>query len=182
MTTKHLLIMVSGAGPASDVGQLITLARDAEWTTAVIATPSALTFIDVPAVEQSTGFPVRDGFHHDMHRANRTLPSVDALVIAPATYNTINKLASGVADNYALTSAAELIGRGVPTIVVPFVNTALAERAPFRRSIAQLRDEGIRVFLGPDDHWQPHPPGTGTHQQQSFPWQATFQLTSRQVG
>jgi hypothetical protein len=41
----------------------------------------------------------------------------DAILVAPATYNTINKWAHGISDTYAL---------GVPIVVLPFVITALA--------------------------------------------------------
>ena len=49
-----------------------------------------------------------------------------------------------------MTTIAELIGRHVPTVIVPFVNTALATRLPFRRAVASLRDEGLHIMLGPD--------------------------------
>jgi hypothetical protein len=101
------------------------------------------------------------------------------LVIAPATFNTINKLALGIADNYALTSAAELIGLGIPTVVVPFVNAALASRVPFERSVASLRGEGVHVLFGPEAGWGPHPPGAGTHNRAAFPWEEAFHTASR---
>jgi flavoprotein len=46
--------------------------------------------------------------------------------VAPVTDNTVNKLALGIADTYALTVLVEAIGRGVSVVIVPFVNTALA--------------------------------------------------------
>ncbi|GLZ01269.1 hypothetical protein Acsp02_85200 [Actinoplanes sp. NBRC 103695] len=81
-----------------------------------------------------------------------------------------------IADTYPLTSVAELIGRGIPTVVVPFVNAALAARAPFQRALANLRAEGVRVVSGPDDNWEPHPPGEGTETQELFPWRMALQL------
>ncbi|WP_326555935.1 flavoprotein [Micromonospora sp. NBC_01813] len=176
----HLRIVVCGAGPAADVLRLVETAQERSWTTTVVATASALDFIDVSAITQLTGSPVRGSYQTPDDGGLRTMPPVDALIIAPATYNTVNKLASGVADTYPLTSTAELIGRGVPTVVVPFVNTALATRAPFQRSIADLRAEGVRVISGPDDGWIPHPPGTGTDRRADFPWQSAF-LTARKM-
>jgi hypothetical protein len=70
----------------------------------------------------------------------------------------VTKLALGIADTYALSSVAELIGRASPTLVVPFVNAALAGRAPSAHAVAALRAEGARVLLGPDDGWQPTRP------------------------
>ncbi|MFE9689509.1 flavoprotein [Micromonospora sp. NPDC005806] len=181
MTDGHLHIVVCAAGPAADVTQLITTATQQLWTTAVTATPSALDFIDIQATERLTGHPVRSTYR-SFPGTRRSLPAADALIIAPATYNSINKIALGIADNYAMTTVAELIGRQVPTVVVPFVNAALASRAPFQRAVANLRDERVRVFLGTDDGWEPHPPGSGDSRQKAFPWAAAFEEATRLAG
>lgn len=129
MTAGHLQIIVCGAGPATDVHELIAAAHTRYWTAAVTATTSAVPFLDAPMIENLAGNPIRTGFQTPPN-GQRTLPPADALIIAPATYNTINKLALGIADTYPLTSAAELIGRGIPTVIVPFVNAAVAARNP----------------------------------------------------
>jgi flavoprotein len=67
-------------------------------------------------------------------------------VIAPATANTVCKLAAGIADAYALDVASECIGLGVPTVVVPFANTALSGRRPYQRAVTSLREEGVTVM------------------------------------
>ena len=64
-------------------------------------------------------------------------------------YKTICKWAFGTSDTYALGILAEMTGTGIRAIVLPYVNAALAERAPFRRSVESLRDEGVRILLGP---------------------------------
>ncbi|SCL45316.1 Flavoprotein [Micromonospora citrea] len=177
MTNGHLQIVVCAAGPAADVTQLVTTATQQSWTTAVTATPSALDFIDAAAIERLTGHPVRSTYRSSPG-IRRSLPATDALIIAPATYNSINKIALGIADNYAMTTIAELIGRQVPTVVVPFVNAALANRAPFQRAVANLRDERVRVILGTADGWEPHPPGSGNSRQRAFPWTAAFEAAT----
>ncbi|MEN3614297.1 flavoprotein [Plantactinospora sp. ZYX-F-223] len=180
MTVGHLQIVVCGAGPATDVTQLIAAATEKTWTAAVTTTPSAIDFINTEAIETMTGHPVRSTYQMSLG-GRRTLPAADALVIAPATYNSINKIALGIADNYAMTSVAELIGRQVPTVIVPFVNAALATRAPFQRAVVSLRDERVRVLLGEDDGWEPHPPGSGNERQRVFPWKAAFETAARLV-
>jgi phosphopantothenoylcysteine synthetase/decarboxylase len=57
----------------------------------------------------------------------RELPSrqADAAIVAPATFNTINKLAIGIADNLALDILHQLIGRGTLVIILLFINTDL---------------------------------------------------------
>ncbi|SBT47336.1 flavoprotein [Micromonospora narathiwatensis] len=181
MTRGHLQIVVCAAGPAADVTRLIDAATKQAWTTAVTATPSALDFLDAEAIEQQTGHSVRSTYRSSPG-TRRSLPTADALIIAPATYNSVNKIALGIADNYAMITIAELIGRQVPTVVVPFVNAALATRAPFQRAVANLRDERIRVILGTDDGWEPHPPGSGNSRQRAFPWTAAFEAATRMAG
>jgi phosphopantothenoylcysteine synthetase/decarboxylase len=73
------------------------------------------------------------------------LPPADAVIVAPATYNTINKWAAGIADTYVLTQLAELTGLGLPIAVLPFVNTALAANRVFHWSVAELRAAGVTV-------------------------------------
>ena len=52
-----------------------------------------------------------------------------------ATYNTINKWANGISDNFALGILAEAVGLRIPVAVLPFVNSALAShpRLPAQR-------------------------------------------------
>jgi phosphopantothenoylcysteine synthetase/decarboxylase len=98
------------------------------------------------------------------------LPDVDSVIIAPATFNTINKLAAGISDSYALTVVNDALGHGAPVVAVPFVNSDLAGRRPFRRSIELLREDGVRVIFGEEDDWSPYLPGTGDERLSAFPW------------
>src|ERR1035438_10341805 len=160
MTTapaRVLSVIVCGAGPASEVRALIKLARERDWTVQVIATPAALDFIDTAAIEAQTGSPVRSQYRKPGEPRSQ---QADAVILAPATYNTINKWARGIADTYALGVLAEATGLAVPIVVLPFVNSALAARAPFRRSVEELRREGVRILLGPGGV-EPHEPHTG---------------------
>lgn len=61
-----------------------------------------------------------------------------AVIVAPATYNTINKWAAGASDNHALGVLAETFGLGIPVVVLPFVNSALAAHFAFTRRVADL--------------------------------------------
>ncbi|MBB5869666.1 phosphopantothenoylcysteine synthetase/decarboxylase [Allocatelliglobosispora scoriae] len=179
MTSGHLLIIACGAGPAADLDRLIAVAHRHSWTTAVAATAAALHFIDTTALERLTGSRVRSDFRwSEPQQGGRALPPVDALIIAPTTANTVAKLSLGIADTYALTLAAEMIGRGVPTVVVPFANSAFASREPFARAVASLRGEGVHVMSGRSAGWEPHAPGTGPEAQTAFPWEAAFLAAS----
>ncbi|MEU7861036.1 flavoprotein [Nonomuraea sp. NPDC049141] len=163
---KVLYIIVCAAGAAVDVGRLVAYAQGEGWIVQIIATPSALDFIDVPELEQQTGRPVRSQYRKP-HEPRP--PRADAIIVAPATYNTINKFAQGIADTYALGLLAEAPGLGIPVVVLPFVNSAFASRAPFRQSVASLRAEGIPVLLGPGQ-FEPHPSGAGGDKLDTYPW------------
>ena len=173
----RLCVIVCGAGPAPHVSHLVSLATEQGWSVQIVATPSGLTFIDTVALEQQTGHPVRSDYGRRNSDGQRP-SAADALLIAPATYNTINKLAAGINDTYALNVAAEAIGRGTPTTILPFVNTALASRAPFLRSVQALQGEQVTV-LTDTDGLQPHPPGTGDATISTFPWDSALATLSQ---
>lgn len=163
---RTLALVVCGAGPAAAIGTMIGLARERGWAVQVIATPAALDFFDAPAVGRLAGRPVRSAYRDQ--GAARSAPA-DAVIVAPATYNTICKWALGISDTYALSVLAETTGLAIPTIVLPFVNSALAGRVPFRHSVDALRAEGIHILIG-SGGIHPHPPRTGDSLIDTYPW------------
>ena len=174
-----LYVIVCGAGPAGQVTRLISYARSRGWNPYLIATPAALDFIDVPELESQTGHPVRTEYQTSGTAASgQSLPKADAIIVAPATYNTVNKWAHGISDNFALGILAEAVGLHIPVVVLPFVNSALAAHPTFRRSVALLRDTGIDVIHGPG-RLEPHPPGTGAGTFETFPWHQALDEADR---
>ncbi len=164
---RVLYVIVCGAGPAGKVSRLITLAQDRGWDVQVVATPSALAFLGVPELEIQTSRPVRSEYRSPGEPKS---PRADAIIVAPATFNTINKFADGISDTYALGILAEAPGLRIPVVILPFVNAALAERIPFQRSVARLRAEGVVVLLGAGG-FEPHAAGEGGDRIDSFPWE-----------
>lgn len=172
---RVLYVIVCGAGPASEVGRLVGLAQQRGWDVQIIATPASLDFVDAAALEAQTGRPVRSRYRKPGEPRS---PKADAIIVAPATYNTINKWAAGISDTYALGVLAESSGLGIPTVVLPFVNTALANRLVFRRSVDELRAEHVRILLGPGE-FEPHAPGTGGRRLDAFPWLVALDESER---
>jgi phosphopantothenoylcysteine synthetase/decarboxylase len=162
-----LYAIVCAAGPARHIDRLVRQAHQRGWDVCVIPTPAAVDFLDVPALEKLTDHPVRSRYRKPGEPGK--LAKADAIIVAPATYNTINKWAHGSADNYPLGLLAELVPLGVPTVVLPFVNSALAANPVLSRSIAELRKIGVRVLYGPGE-FEPHPPGTGGEKLDTYPW------------
>jgi phosphopantothenoylcysteine synthetase/decarboxylase len=77
------------------------------------------------------------------------LPPADAVVVAPATFNTVNKWAAGIWDTLATGLLCELTGLGVPIVAVPLVKEALARHVAFGRSREVLNEMGVRVLFDP---------------------------------
>ncbi|WP_083983487.1 flavoprotein [Actinomadura hibisca] len=161
---KVLYLIICAAGPAGGANELVDLAQQAGWAVQVIATPAALDFIDTEALEEQTGRPVRSQYRKPGEPRS---PKANAIIVAPATFNTINKWAAGISDTYALGVLAEALGLNIPVVVLPFVNTILANRTPYRNSVRSLIAEGA-VILQEDSDNSPHWPGSGGSV--VFPW------------
>lgn len=109
---RFLYVVVCAAGIAGDVGKLVTAAHERGWRVGVVATPNAMNFIDPGVLEDQTGYPIRSAWRRPGDE--RPLPPADAIVVAPATFNTINKWAAGIADTLALGVLCEAYGLGIP--------------------------------------------------------------------
>src|SRR5271163_1293225 len=70
--------------------------------------------------------------------AIRPRPPRGLVVFAPCSFNSLNKLAHGIADNLALSVVAEAIGRGTPVIVGPSLNQPLLDHPVARASLRTL--------------------------------------------
>jgi phosphopantothenoylcysteine synthetase/decarboxylase len=175
-----LYLVACGAPPTRYVGDLVTLAQAAGWDVCVIVTPDGRKFVDSPQIAAATGHPVRSVYKQpgDLD----VLPDAHALIVAPATVNTINKWSAGIADTLALGLIIEGQGRGLPIVTIPFTNLAMAAHPAFGESIARLRSWGVHVLYG-DDVLRLHPPGTGESRAAAFPWQRALdrlhEVTSR---
>ena len=83
--------------------------------------------------------------------AIRPRPPRGLVLFAPCSFNSLNKLAHGVADNLALSVVAEAIGRGTPVIVGPSLNAPLLAHPEAQASLRKLPAWGVRVVPPVDD-------------------------------
>jgi phosphopantothenoylcysteine synthetase/decarboxylase len=133
---RVLYVIACGGRPAGDLPAFVEEAQANGWEVCVIATPSALKFMDLDHLANLTGHVVR--YDYKQPDEPDVLPPPDAIVVAPATFNTVNKWAAGISDTLALGILNEALGLGLPVIAVPFPNIALARHPAFRRSMANL--------------------------------------------
>jgi len=176
MTRKVLYVIACGAPPASNVSRLVDAAQQEGWDTCVLATPSAMKFLDTAALVKQTGHPVRSDYKDPSDPDS--LPPPDAVVVAPATVNTINKWAAGICDTLALGILVEGIGKRLPIVAMPFTNYAQAAHPVFEANIERLRSWGVHVLYGPDVY-PLHEPGTGGDHLDAFPWNLTLEVLSK---
>jgi len=142
---KNILLGVTGSVAAYKSVDLVRRMIDEGLGVQVIMTEAACRFITPLTFESVTGRGVyRDIFsepysHIDLSR------EADLFVIAPATANTINKLACGIADN--LLSNLWLTFEG-PVIIAPAMNFRMYRHPTVQKSIRELKRAGVN-FVGP---------------------------------
>ncbi len=83
--------------------------------------------------------------------AIRPRPPRGVVLFAPCSFNSLNKLAHGIADNLALSVAAEAIGRGTPVIVGPSLNAPLLDHPVAQASLRTLPSWGVRIVPPVDE-------------------------------
>ncbi|HEU4703653.1 MAG TPA: bifunctional phosphopantothenoylcysteine decarboxylase/phosphopantothenate synthase [Conexibacter sp.] len=154
----RLLLGVSGGIAAYKALELVRLATKAGHSVRVIQTPTSERFVGVASFEGITGAPVltsefardplRGAFpgdplpEHEPISHLQLVANADAFLIAPASANTLAKLAAGLADNL-LTSAA--LAARCPLVVAPAMNDAMWEHPATQANLARLRERGVRV-------------------------------------
>jgi phosphopantothenoylcysteine decarboxylase / phosphopantothenate---cysteine ligase len=154
----RILLGVSGGIAAYKAVELVRLATGAGHTVRVIQTPSSLRFVGRATFEGVTGAPaLADEFEPDPARGafpGEPVPArdpishlelvrrCDVLCVAPASANTIAKLAHGLADNL-LTSAA--LACTAPLVIAPAMNNHMYQHAATRENLETLRRRGARI-------------------------------------
>ena len=128
---------------------LVPLLQSANWEVCVILTPYATRFVGDDRLAQLTGHPIRSDYKKP--EDPDVLPPADALVVFPATFNTINKWALGISDTLALGLLCEFTGIKLPILAIPVVRQGkLAEHPAFPRSLRMLRRYGIHILYEPE--------------------------------
>lgn len=101
--------------------------------------PDALTYAcAAPAITKITGMVEHVQYCGEGGEA-------DLLLIAPATANTISKIACGIDDTVVTTFATTAIGRGMPIVLAPAMHESMYRHKVVRRNLEALSDLGILV-------------------------------------
>jgi hypothetical protein len=179
MTTNRVLYLLgSAAPPVLNVAAVIERAQADGWKVCLGLTPTAARWLDaeLPALEQLTGYPVRS--RYKLPREPDVWPPADVAVLAPATFNTINRWALGITEKFIVGFVAEGIGKNIPTVTMPCVNAAYVRHVQFERSIETLRAMGVRVLYG-EGGFIPNEPGQG--RPDAYPWHLVLDAAAELV-
>lgn len=145
--SKHILIGVSGGIAAYKTCELVRLLKKQGHEVSVAMSRAATEFISPLTFQALSGRPVllethQNQDHNAMAHINLTRQA-DVFLIAPASMNTIAKIAHGIADNLLSNLAA---ARKCPLAVAPAMNVEMWHNAANQRNIQQLLADGIHVF------------------------------------
>ena len=154
----RILLGVSGGIAAYKAVELVRLATAAGHSVRVVQTPASLNFVGRATFEGVTGAPVlveefdpdpaRGAFPGDPQSDHSPISHLelvaraDVFVIAPASANTLAKLAGGHADNL-LTSAA--LASPAPLVLAPAMNNRMYEHPATQANLELLRSRGAHV-------------------------------------
>lgn len=147
--SRTLYLVLSGASAPEGTAGLVRAFQGQRRRVTVLSTPTGMRFHDQERLEELTGEPVRVDFR--MPGTGRSLPPADAVLACPLTFDSVNKFAQGIADNFAVSLLCEMVGYRVPTVVVPHCKPQLASHPAFARSLETLRAlEAVTVLYDPD--------------------------------
>lgn len=145
--SKHILLGITGGIAAYKSCELVRLLKKQGHSVSVVMTDSATEFVSPLTFQALTGNPVLSDTYsgasnNGMAHINLTREA-DAFLIAPATANTIAKIANGLADNLLTNLVA---ARKCPLAVAPAMNVEMWNNPANLRNIEQLVSDGITVF------------------------------------
>src|SRR5690242_14253032 len=111
-------------------------------TVIALPTPNAARTISGRELADVPGAQVVESY---FDLAIRPRPPRGVVLFAPCSFNSLNKLAHGVADNLALSVVAEAIGRRTPVIVAPSLNQPLLDHPQAQSSLRILPSWGVII-------------------------------------
>ncbi|MCC0100736.1 flavoprotein [Streptomyces flavotricini] len=165
MTTRTLYLLCSAAPPVFEIAGVIEEAQGRGWDVCLGLTPAAADWLEdsLDGLAALTGHPVR--YRYKRPGYPDVWPPADAVLVAPATMNTLNSWALGITGTWLVGFVAEAIGKGIPLTAMPCVNSAYAQHPQFPQSLATLREAGVRVLFGAGG-FEPNAPG----EKRPYPW------------
>ena len=148
---RRILLCVCGGIAAYKAAELVRRLRDAGATVQVAMTGDAQHFVGTATFQAVSGLPVRTSLWDAAAEAAmghiELARWAERIVIAPATANTLAKLAHGFADDLVTTLC---LATTAPIAVAPAMNHRMWLHPATQANLATLVERGVQV-IGPDD-------------------------------
>ena len=148
---KHILLGITGSIAAYKAAMLCRLLRVAGAEVKVLMTPTAKEFITPVTMATLSKNPIAVEFYNpengDWHSHISMGEWADCFLIAPATANTLAKMAYGIADNLLLTT---YLSARCQTVVAPAMDCDMFCHMATQENLAKLRERGVVVLESPD--------------------------------
>ena len=144
---KTIVLGITGGIAAYKAADLASKLTQAEAKVETVMTEAATRFITPLTLRNVTGRPVVTDMWEPASEYNEEhialAEAADAVVIAPATANTIAKLAAGIADNML---GCIVLATGAPVILAPAMNDVMYQNSVTQENLAKLKARGIKVI------------------------------------
>ncbi len=115
-----------------------------------VMTPEAERLVHPNLLHWATGRPVVTRLTGEIEHvalAGNVPDKVDLVLVAPATANTVGKIAAGIDDTPVTTLATTALGEGIPLLLVPAMHEPMYRHPLVRRNIETLRGIGVDVMM-----------------------------------
>lgn len=143
---RHILLGITGSIAAYKAAMLCRLLKTAGAEVQVVMTPLAKQFITPLTMATLSKNPILVEFFNPENGAWNSHVSLgewaDCYVIAPATANTLAKMATGVADNLLLTT---YLSARCPVVVAPAMDLDMYAHPATQQNLRTLSERGVRI-------------------------------------
>ncbi len=143
-----IVVAVTGGIAAYKSVHLVRLLVKAGHEVHVVPTDDALRFVGLPTWQGVSRNAVTTSVHDDVASVRHVAlgQSADLVIVAPATANSLAKMAVGIADNLVGTT---LLATRAPVVVAPAMHTEMWQHPATVNNIEVLRSRGV-VVVGPE--------------------------------
>lgn len=156
-TAKALFLFVTGAGSCVRVPELIREFVSRDFRVYSVLTPSVAAVTPTAPLMDVPG----NYWIHEYRQSPLDIYPFGALLVAPCTFNSFNKIAYGVADNLAMAMIADGLGAGCPVTIAPSMNQGLWAHPQTEISRRRLQQWGCTI-VPPSIEDEPAPQGSVT--------------------
>lgn len=147
MSNFKVLFQISGSIAAYKAAHVISRLMQNGCEVQTVATPSALQFIGPATLEGLTGKPVITDTFQNGHMMDHIHLArwADLVILCPATANSINKLAAGLADDF-IGSLFLAYERNKPYLIAPAMNEQMLKHPATLKSLETLKSFGVEIL------------------------------------